>query len=322
MSAILKCHCACGALALLLAAGPLGAAVEQTLFSSPDDAVQALVSAAGAKDQAAMTAVLGAEREKLLSGDPIEDANALARFGERLKKSVKLVRVDDAKFTLTVGDDQFPFPIPLVKAGDKWRFDTAAGLDEILSRRIGQNELSAIMTCRAYVVAQWEYFTQALDTAEDGLAVYAQKFVSTPGQRNGLYWDVAEGEKPSPMGKLIAEARAEGYPAGRSQTPAATDQAAPQRHRTPFHGYFLRILKAQGPHAPGGKFGYVINGHMIAGYALVAFPAKWGSGGIMTFIVNGQGRIYQKNLGPKTAEIANAMTEYDPDPSWTLVKEP
>ena len=322
MSAILKCHCACGALALLLSSGPLAAAVQQTLFSTTDDAVQALVSAAEAKDQAAMTAVMGPDREKLLSGDAVEDANALARFAERLRKSVKLVRVDDAKFTLTVGDDQFPFTIPLVKVADKWRFDTAAGLDEILSRRIGQNELSAIMTCRAYVVAQWEYFTQALDTSEDGLAVYAQKFVSTPGQRNGLYWDVAEGEKPSPMGKLITEARADGYPAGRPQTAAAADSPAPQRQRTPFHGYFLRILKAQGPHAPGGKFGYVINGHMIAGYALVAFPAKWGSGGIMTFIVNSQGRVYQKNLGAKTAEIANAMTEYDPDQSWTLVKEP
>jgi hypothetical protein len=317
---MLKCHGACGGLALLLAAAPLFAAGQQTVFSSTDDAVQALVSAAEAKDQGAMTAVLGPEREKLLSGDPVEDTNALARFAERLRKSVKLVRVDDAKFTLTVGEDQFPFPIPLVKVGDKWRFDTAAGLDEILSRRIGQNELSAIMTCRAYVVAQWEYFTQALDTAEDGLAVYAQKFVSAPGQRDGLYWDVAEGQKPSPMGTLIAEARAEGYAAGRPRTDAAAD--APQRPRTPFHGYFFRVLKAQGVHAPGGKFGYVLNGHMIAGYALVAFPAKWGSGGIMTFIVNNQGRVYQKNLGAKTAEIAGAMTEYDPDPSWTLVKEP
>ena len=319
MSPIPKWSCACGALALLLSCGSLFAAGQQTLFSTTDEAVQALVSAAEAKDQAAMTAVMGPEREKLLSGDPVEDANALARFAERLRKSVKLVRVDDAKFTLAVGEDQFPFPIPLVKAGDKWRFDTAAGLDEILSRRIGQNELSAIMTCRAYVVAQWEYFTQALDTSEDGLAVYAQKFISTPGQRDGLYWDVAEGEKPSPMGTLIAEARAEGYNAGRPRTAAA---AGTERPRTPFHGYFFRVLKAQGSHAPGGKFGYVINGHMIAGYALVAFPAKWGSGGIMTFIVNGQGRIYQKNLGAKTAEIAGALTEYDPDPSWTLVKEP
>src|SRR5271169_2376299 len=204
MSAIPKCHCMCGALALLLSSVSLVAAAPQTVFSTTDDAVQALVSAAEAKDQAAMTAVLGPDREKLLSGDPVEDANALARFAENLRKSVKLVRVDDTKFTLSIGDDQFPFPIPLVKQADKWRFDTAAGLDEILSRRIGQNELSAIMTCRAYVVAQWEYFTQSLDTSEDGLAVYAQKFVSTPGQRDGLYWDVPEGEKASPMGTLIS----------------------------------------------------------------------------------------------------------------------
>lgn len=302
--------CACGA-GLLWAAGP------QTLFSTPDDAVKALTSAVEAKDQDAMTAVLGPEREKLMSGDAIEDANALARFGENLKKGAQLERVDDAKFTLVVGEDKFPFPIPLVKEGNQWRFDTAAGLDEILSRRIGQNELSAIMTRRAYAMAQWEYFTKASETSVDGLAVYAQKFISTPGKHDGLYWDVAEGENPSPMGTLVAEARTEGYSAGRQ--PAQTGDAP--RPRTPFHGYFFRILKAQGEHAPGGKFSYVINGNMIAGYALVAFPDKWGASGIMTFIVNNQGRVYQKNLGAATADIAGAMTEYDPDPSWTLVKE-
>jgi hypothetical protein len=307
-------HFTCGALALLSTACLLGAAGQQTLFPTPDDGVKALVSAAESKDQAAMTAILGPDREKLMSGDPVEDASAMNRFAANLRKSVKLVRVDDSKFTLTVGDDQFPFPIPLVKEGGQWRFDTAAGMDEILTRRIGQNELSAIMTCRAYVVAQWEYFSKALDTSEDGLAVYAQKFVSTPGQRDGLYWDVPEGEKPSPMGTLVAEARAEGYPAGQPK-PAAGP-------RTPFHGYYFRILKAQGDHAPGGKFSYLVNGHMIAGYALLAFPAKWGSGGVMTFIVNNQGRVYQKNLGAATEDLAGAMTEYDPDPSWTLVKEP
>ena len=322
MRAILNWRSACGALALLSWAGLLAGAGQQTLFPTPDDGVKALVSAAEAKDQAAMTAVLGPEREKLLSGDPVEDAAALNRFAANLRKSVKLERVDDSKFTLVVGEDQFPFPIPLVKDGNQWRFDTAAGLEEILSRRIGQNELSAIMTCRAYVVAQWEYYTKALDTSEDGLAVYAQKFISTPGQRDGLYWDVPEGDKPSPMGTLITEARAEGYPAGRPQTAAGTDPGASPRPRTPFHGYFFRILKAQGEHAPGGKFSYVINGHMIAGYGLVAFPAKWGSGGVMTFLVNNQGRVYQKNLGAESAEIAGALTEYDPDPSWTLVKEP
>lgn len=321
MRSIMNWRCACGALALLSAA-LLNGAGQQTLFPTPDDGVKALVSAAEAKDQAAMTAVLGPDREKLLSGDPVEDANALSRFAANLRKSVKLERVDDSKFTLAIGEDQFPFPIPLVKDGNQWRFDTAAGLEEILTRRIGQNELSAIMTCRAYVVAQWEYFTQPLDTSEDGLAVYAQKFTSTPGKRDGLYWEAAEGEKPSPMGTLVAEARSEGYPMAQPRTAVSADPAASPRPRTPYHGYFFRILKAQGEHAPGGKFSYIINGHMIAGYALVTFPAKWGSGGVMTFLVNSQGRIYQKNLGPGTAEIAGAMTEYDPDPGWTLVKEP
>ena len=213
-----------------------------------------------------------------------------------------------------MGEDHWPSPIPIVKDGRKWRFDTAAGIDEILDRRIGRNELSAIMTCRAYVVAQWEYYTEARDTDRDGLAVYAQHFISTPGQRNGLYWEVPEGGAPSPLGSLVAEARAEGYAPG-----MAKSAEAPKR--TPYHGYFFRILKAQGPHAPGGKFSYVINGNMIAGYALLAYPAKWGSSGVMTFIVNQQGRVYEKNLGPETAELAAAVTEYDPDPTWKLVEE-
>ena len=319
MRAILNWRCACVALALLSMAGLLAGAGQQTLFPTPDDAVKALVNAAEAKDQAAMTAVLGPDREKLLSGDPVEDGNALSRFAANVRKSVDLVRVSDSKFTLAVGEDKFPFPIPLVKEGNQWRFDTAAGLDEILSRRIGQNELSAIMTCRAYVMAQWEYFTQALDTSEDGLAVYAQRFMSTPGKRDGLYWDVPEGEKPSPMGTLVEEERAEGYSPGRSPTAAGAAPAAAPHHRTPYHGYFLRILKAQGEHAPGGKFSYVINGNMIAGFALVAYPAHWGESGVMTFIVNQWGKVYQRNLGDQSAEIAAAMTVFDPDASWTAV---
>jgi hypothetical protein len=171
------------------------------------------------------------------------------------------------------------------------------------------------MTCRAYAVAQWEYFTEARDTARDGLAVYAQRFISTPGTRDGLYWEVPEGGNPSPLGSLVAEARAEGYAPGVPKPPDAPK-------RSPYHGYFFRILKAQGPHAPGGKFGYVINGNMIAGYALIAYPDKWGSTGIMTFIVNQQGRVYEKNLGSDTAALAAAITEYDPDPTWKVVKEP
>jgi hypothetical protein len=296
---------------------------KQTLFSTPEDAVKALVAAAEAKDQAAMMAIFGPEREKLLSGDQVEDRNALERFAENLHKAAQLEKTTDARVTILVGDNKFPFPIPLVQEGGQWRFDTAAGLEEILNRKIGRNELSAIMTCRAYVVAQWEYFTQPLDNSQDGLAVYAQRFISTPGKRDGLYWDTPEGAPPSPLGSLITQRREEGYPAGRARsTEAATkDSAAPVWKGLPYHGYYFRILKSQGAHAPGGKYGYVINGNMIAGYALVAYPSKWGSSGVMTFIVNQQGRVYEKNLGSNTDQIASAMTEYDPDPTWKLVQE-
>ena len=307
------------ALACALFAGPASAAdakvPKQRLFATPQEAVQELIQAVKTADQEKLSAIFGPEREKVLSGDAVEDANALKGFGERLGKGATLEKVDEAKYTLVVGEDRWPSPIPIVKEGRKWRFDTAAGLDEILSRRIGQNELSAIMTCRAYVVAQWEYYTEALGTARDGLAVYAQHFISAPGTRDGLFWEVPEGGKPSPFGSLIEQERAEGYIPARSGSGAA-------KKRTPYHGYFFRILKAQGPHAPGGKFSYVINGNMIAGFALIAYPDKWGTSGVMTFIVNQQGRVYEKNLGPETAELAAAVTEYEPDPTWKPVGEP
>jgi hypothetical protein len=314
---------ACGAvLALVMAVGGTWAgsaaaarAPKQKLFATPDAAVQALVKAATAGDQKEMVAIYGPEREKLFTGDAVEDANVLKGFAERLGESATLEKVSDEKYTLLVGSKHWPSPIPIVKDGKKWRFDTAAGLQEILDRRVGRDELSAIMTCRAYVVAQWEYFTEMHDTSHDGLAVYAQRFMSKPGTHDGLYWESSEGGTPSPLGSLVAEARAEGYTPGEAKAGEAPK-------RTPFHGYFFRILKAQGPHAPGGKFNYVINGNMIAGYALIAYPARWGSSGVMTFIVNQQGRVYQKDLGPDTEKAAAAITEYDPDPSWTIAQEP
>jgi hypothetical protein len=306
-------------LACVLSAGAGSAAdtapPKQRLFATPEDAVQALVEAVRTADQKSLSAIYGPERERLLSGDAVQDAGALRSFAQRLEKVATLEKVSDAKVTLIVGEERWPSPIPIVKDGGKWRFDTAAGLDEILSRRIGQNELSTIMTCRAYAVAQWEYFTQMRDTARDGLAVYAQRFISTPGKRDGLFWEVPEGGKPSPLGSLIAQERAEGYTPGVAKSGEA-------KKRSPYHGYFFRILKAQGPHAPGGKFSYVINGNMIAGFALIAYPDKWGSSGIMTFIVNQQGRVYEKNLGAETADLAAAVTEYEPDPTWKRVGEP
>jgi hypothetical protein len=185
-----------------------------------------------------------------------------------------------------------------------------------------------VATCRAYVVAQWEYFTEG-DHDNDGVAEYAQKFISSPGQKDGLYWPTADDEKPSPLGELIADARAEGYgPKARtkisktkSDTPTGqTAEKNAERPRHPYRGYYFKILTRQGPSAAGGQYNYIINGNMIAGFALVAYPAKWGNSGVMTFIVNQQGRVYQKNLGPGSDGIVSAMTEYDPDPSWQLVQ--
>lgn len=285
---------------------------KQKLFSTPEEAMKELVDAAKTKDRAAMAAIFGPDaQQQLLSGDPVQDNREMDQFVAAVQKSVKIEKVSEIKYGLTIGERNWPFPIPIVKEGDQWRFDTQAGINEILNRRIGEDELSAIMTCRAYVLAQWQYFTEEGED-NDGIAEYAQKFISSPGKRDGLYWETAEGQKPSPLGSLVAVARAEGY--GRK------DPNAAQKH-APYHGYYFKILTSQGAYAPAGKYNYIINGYMIAGFALIAYPDKWGSSGVMTFIVNQQGRVYEKNLGPKTAEVAEAMIEYDPDPTWSLVND-
>ncbi len=304
-------------------------AVQQMLFATPEEAKDALVAAGIAQDHAAMAAIFGPEHQKLHSSDPVQLKQHMERFAAHLQEACTLEKAAEGKYIVYVGANHFPFPIPIVKDGDKWRFDTHAGVEEILNRRIGEDELSAIMTCRAYVLAQWEYFTQS-GNDEDGLSQYAQKFISTTGKHDGLYWDTGPDEAPSPLGPLVAQARAEGYAAGRPSTSASVKPAKAtaggsassteaSRPHSPYHGYFFRILTRQGPSAPGGAFGYLLNGHMIAGFALVAYPAEWGNSGVMTFIVNTQGRVYEKNLGPKTAEIAAAIKEYNPDPSWKLV---
>jgi hypothetical protein len=273
----------------------------QSTYSSPDDAMQALVTAAKAKDRSALATIFGPDHEKLLSGDEVEDTNDLNDFAEAVTENAQLEKISDSKYTMLVGKNHFPLSIPIVEKEGKWIFDTKAGMEEIFNRRIGENELSAINTCRAYAIAQWEYFTEG-DWDHDSVAEYAQRFISSPGAHDGLFWETAEDEKPSPLGKLVTAAREEGY-------------SGP-----PYHGYFFKILKSQGPYAPGGKYSYVINGNMIAGYALIAYPDKWGNSGVMTFIINQQGRVYQKNLGPDTVTHANAIIEYDPDPSWKLVE--
>jgi Protein of unknown function (DUF2950) len=290
----------------------------QSQFASPDEAVQALIAASNAKDQTALAKIFGPDYGQLLSGDDVEDTKDLDDFRAAAQESAQLRKVDDSKYTLVIGTGNWPLPIPIVQQKGQWLFNTKAGLDEILNRRIGENELAAIQTSRAYALAQWEYFTEG-DWDHDGVAEYAQKLFSSPGKHDGLYWETAEDEKPSPLGKLVAAARAEGYAPGEATNDAAkgggANDAFPEE-RAPYHGYYFKILARQGSHAPGGKYGYIINGNMIAGYALIAYPDKWGNSGVMTFIVNQQGRVYEKNLGPNTTKIAPSIAEYNPDPTW------
>ena len=285
-------------------------AVGEGRFSSPQAAVDALKAAVEARDTNALHVIFGPAGHSLVSVDVIEATEERELFMHRVKEKVNLVAESDSKEVLQLGADGWPFPIPLVKQAGLWFFDSEAGREEILNRRIGANELGAIRVCRAYVQAQREY--ASVDRAGDGVLEYAQHLRSTPGTHDGLYWSTRTGDELSPLGPLVAQARVEGY---RQKTKILTDE------QSPYHGYYFKILTRQGKHASAGKCNYVINGHMIAGFALVAWPAEWGNTGVMTLIVNQQGKVYQKNLGPKTASIAQAMTNYDPDKTWTLVKE-
>jgi len=315
--------------ALLLVAGlglsysTLAQTAGQSTFATPEEAIKALSGAVQSKDRASLEKIFGSDYSELLSGDEVEDTNDLDNFASSLREFAQLDKVDDSKYTVAAGQDKWPTPIPIVQKDGKWFFDTKAGLEEVMNRRVGENELSAISTVRAYAVAQWEYFTES-DWDHDAVAEYAQKLISLPGKHDGLYWETAEDSTPSPLGSLVAAARAEGY-GPKTQTPdaagkggAAKDETD-NRERAPYHGYYFKILTRQGAHAPGGKYNYVINGNMIAGYAMVAYPARWGNSGVMTFVINQQGRVYQKNLGPNTDKLAAAMTEYNPDITWKLV---
>jgi hypothetical protein len=287
--------------ALLVWCGP---ATAQEKFKTPDDAATALFEAAKMQDKSAVLSVLGPKgREVISSGDAVADRSAREKFIAAFDAKHTLT-ADGDQATLVIGNDDWPFPIPLVKKHDKWSFDTAAGLDEILRRRIGRNELSAIQVCLAYVQAQNEY--ASLDPAGFGPHAYAQRILSSPGKKDGLYWPSAEGEQPSPLGELAAEASAEGYKAG--ETPI------------PYHGYYYRILKRQGPSAGGGAYDYVVKGKMIGGFALLAYPAQYGNSGIMTFMVNHDGEVLQADLGPRTVEVARKIDAFAPDGTWTKVE--
>jgi hypothetical protein len=232
----------------------------------------------------------------------VVDRHDRERLVQEYEESHSLVMSGETKAVLQVGKDDWLFPIPLVKDQTGWRFDTQAGREEILNRRIGRNELAAIEVCRAYVDAQREYYLR--NPQGDALLQYAQQFASAEGKRDGLYWATEPGEEASPLGPLVANARGGGYRKGEGGKPV------------PYHGYYYRILKAQGPDAPGGAYDYVVDGQMLGGFALVAYPASWGNSGVMTFIVNHDGVVYQKYLGPNTAAVARAMTRFSPDSTW------
>lgn len=296
-------------LGLLASPGILRAVDEQT-FDSPDQAVATLVTAAENDDTNALNQIFGPERRHLISPDAVQADQAFKLFVQRLSEKTMLITNSDSNASLEIGAAGWPFPIPLVKQEDgKWFFDTVAGEQEILNRRIGMDELGAIGVCESYLDAQREYASQ--DRMGDGVLAYARYLWSTPGTHDGLYWPAKTGEEFSPFGPLIAQAHAEGY----QHTARMMNN-----HQAPYHGYYFKIMTRQGKHAPGGKYDYIINGRMIAGFALVAWPAKWGNTGVMTFIVNQQGKVYQKNLGPDTVKIAANLTTFDPDETWTVAR--
>ena len=289
--------------------GEAGAASPR-LFSTPEDALKALHGAAQAKDRAALDQIFGSSYKDLLSGDEVQDAAEFAEFVEHLAEKTNLVKESDSRVTLYIGNENWPFPIPILKKDGQWFFDTEAGREEILNRRVGEDELIAMLVCRSYVKAQREYALK--DREGDGVVKYAQKLRSDPGKKNGLFWRSRPGEEVSPLGELVAQARMEGY---------RKTKAVFREEPTPFHGYYFKVLTRQGKNAPGGGYNYVINGNMVAGFALIASPSNWGKSGVMTFIVSHQGKVYQKNLGANTLKIAQAMEEFNPDKTWTLVKE-
>jgi Protein of unknown function (DUF2950) len=276
----------------------------QQHYTTAEAAADALVAALRANDSRRLRAVLGPGSDPLInSGDPVADRQGRARFVAAFDKRSKIEPQGDAKAILSVGENDWPLPFPLLKDAAGWRFDTESGAEEILNRRIGRNERAAIQVCLAYVDAQREYaLTQG---NRDGLHAYAMKLVSAPGKRDGLYWPTKEGQPLSPLGPLAAKAKEEGY--GKSKNAA----------QEPYHGYLYRILTAQGSDAPGGAYDYIVGGRMIGGFALVAYPARWGASGVMTLIVNHDGVVYEKNLGATTAATASRMTRFDPDSTWS-----
>jgi hypothetical protein len=274
----------------------------QQAYPSPENAAAALAAAVKTGTRNAILKVLGRDAEDIVeSGDDVADAEMRQRFLSAYDAKHSIKAEGNKKAMLILGGDDFPFPLPLVNNKGGWEFDPAAGRLEILYRRIGRNELDAVQTCLAFVDAQNEYAEK--DRTGEGAGVYAQRIVSSPGKKDGLFW--RDDRDPSPLGELAAQASAEGYKVG--------EQAAP------YHGYYFRILKGQGSDAPGGTFYYVVKGKMIGGFALISYPAEYGNSGVMTFMVNHAGTVYQKDLGRRTAIFAKRMYLFDPDQTWKKV---
>ena len=279
----------------------------QQAFKTPDEAAGALASAAKTGDPKAIVTVLGPDGEDIVSsGDDVADAAARQKFVAAYDAKHQIAMEGYNKATMVIGQEDFPVPIPLVRKDGMWRFDTTAGRQEILARRIGKNELDAIQASLAYVDAQNDYAEK--DRTGAGVNTYAQRIISQPGKKDGLYWPTSQGEEASPLGELIAQATVQGYP------PAGGGRA-------PFHGYYFKILTRQGAAAPGGELEYVVRGRMIGGFALVAYPAEYRNSGVMTFVVSHAGTVFQKDLGPNTAKIAERMSSFNPDKTWQKVDD-
>ena len=278
------------------------------MFASPDDAGNGLLMAAKSGDPNAVIAVFGPDsKDIVMTGDPVQDKNTTDQVIAAYDVMHRWRKMPDGSHTLLLGADNFPFPIPLKKnAAGQWYFDVAAGREEILMRRIGRNELAVIDVCNGLVDAEAQYFSMRHDDGSTGQ--FAAKFISDTGKQNGLYWESPEGQPKSPLGPLAAFATKEGY------------SAKPNSH-VPFHGYYFHMLRRQGSHAPGGAKDYVVDGRMTGGFAFVAYPAQYRNSGVMTFIINQDGVLLQKDLGTDTAQTAAAMTEFNPDQSWTPAQQ-
>jgi hypothetical protein len=274
--------------------------LEQKSFHSPEEAVASLITVVRVHDLNAILAIMGpGSKELISSGDEASDRAGREKFLKAYQEMNTLQRQSADTMVLSVGSDNWPMPIPIVKKGSTWLFDTQKGKHEILNRRIGRNELQVMEVLYAYVAAQHEYATK--DCGGGGIVEFAQRIISTEGKHDGLYWEAKEGEEESPLGPLVALAAKEGYVNPNLQ---------------PFHGYYFKILKGQGKHASGGAYNYVVKEKMILGFAIIAYPAEYGNSGVMTFIVNQEGIIYQKNLGKNTKRTAEAMKIFNPDKTW------